>query len=161
MSEYQSHSTSLAALTVGALGVVFGDIGTSPLYTFKECLHSSRGHLPQEADLYGVLSLIFWALTMVVTLKYLTFIMKAHNRGEGGIFALLALVPEPLRLAKPGRITLVALFAVMGAALLYGDGVITPAISVLSRRRAGDCRSGLGAFCRAFEPKSSHSWQKR
>ncbi len=132
MSEDHAHKTSLGALTVGALGVVFGDIGTSPLYTLKECLHSTGGRRPTEADLYGVLSLIFWALMMVVTVKYLTFIMKADNRGEGGIFALLALVPEELRTAKPGRISLVALFAVMGAALLYGDGVITPAISVLS-----------------------------
>lgn len=116
---------------MGALGVVFGDIGTSPLYTLKECLHSGGDH-PTESDLYGVLSLIFWALTMVVTVKYLTFIMKANNHGEGGIFALLALVPEKLRTAGPGKISLVALCAVMGAALLYGDGVITPAISVLS-----------------------------
>jgi KUP system potassium uptake protein len=132
MSAEHQHKSSTFALTVGALGVVFGDIGTSPLYTLKECLHSSGGHRATEADLYGVLSLVFWALTMVVTVKYLTFIMRADNRGEGGIFALLALVPEQLRTAKPGRISLVALFAIMGAALLYGDGVITPAISVLS-----------------------------
>ena len=131
MSESHSHKAGLGALTVGALGVVFGDIGTSPLYTLKECLHSIGGHVASEADLYGVLSLIFWALTLVVTIKYLTFIMKADNKGEGGIFALLALVPEHLRTARAGRISLVALFAVMGAALLYGDGVITPAISVL------------------------------
>jgi len=111
--------------------VVFGDIGTSPLYTLKECLHAAGQHKASEADLYGVLSLIFWALTLVVTVKYLTFIMKADNKGEGGIFALLALVPEQLRGAKPGSISAVALFAVMGAALLYGDGIITPAISVL------------------------------
>ena len=132
MPNGHQHSTSLRVLTLGALGVVFGDIGTSPLYTLKECLHSAGGHRPAEADLYGVLSLIFWALTMVVTVKYLTFITRADNHGEGGIFALLALVPEQLRAAKPGGISLVALFAVMGAALLYGDGVITPAISVLS-----------------------------
>jgi KUP system potassium uptake protein len=121
----------MGALTLGALGVVFGDIGTSPLYTFKECLHASGGKA-DAADVYGVLSLIFWALTLVVSVKYLAFIMRADNRGEGGIFALLALVPEELRTARPGRIAAVALFAVMGAALLYGDGVITPAISVLS-----------------------------
>jgi KUP system potassium uptake protein len=132
VSENSSHKANLGGLTVGALGVVFGDIGTSPLYTLKECLHSGGESRPSEADLYGVLSLIFWALTMVVTVKYLSFIMKADNRGEGGIFALLALVPEELRTAKPGQISLVALFAVAGAALLYGDGVITPAISVLS-----------------------------
>jgi KUP system potassium uptake protein len=132
MSKGLSHKASLGALTVGALGVVFGDIGTSPLYTLKECLHRTGGNRPTEADLYGVLSLIFWALMMVVSVKYLTFIMKADNRGEGGIFALLALVPEELRTAKPGRLSLVALLAALGAALLYGDGVITPAISVLS-----------------------------
>jgi KUP system potassium uptake protein len=121
----------MAALTLGALGVVFGDIGTSPLYTFKECLHATGGRA-SHADIYGILSLIFWALTLVVTVKYLTFIMRADNRGEGGIFALLALVPEDLRTARPGRIAAVALFCLIGAALLYGDGVITPAISVLS-----------------------------
>ncbi|MBL8240616.1 MAG: KUP/HAK/KT family potassium transporter [Bryobacterales bacterium] len=131
MSDNHTHKASFKGLALGALGVVFGDIGTSPLYTLKECLHAAGHHKATEADLYGVLSLIFWALTLVVTLKYLTFIMKADNKGEGGIFALLALVPEQLRGAKPGRISAVALFAVMGAALLYGDGIITPAISVL------------------------------
>ncbi|HEU0123292.1 MAG TPA: KUP/HAK/KT family potassium transporter [Bryobacteraceae bacterium] len=131
MSDNHGHKASFGGLALGALGVVFGDIGTSPLYTLKECLHAAGKHQASEADLYGVLSLIFWSLTLVVTVKYLTFIMKADNRGEGGIFALLALVPEHLRTAKPGKISAVALFAVMGAALLYGDGIITPAISVL------------------------------
>lgn len=127
-----AHQAGLGALTLGALGVVFGDIGTSPLYTLKECLHASGGDKAAQADLYGILSLIFWAITLVVTVKYLTFILRADNKGEGGIFALLALVPEQLRTARPGMISTVALFAAMGAALLYGDGVITPAISVLS-----------------------------
>ena len=131
MSTHDSHKASHAALTLGALGVVFGDIGTSPLYTLKECLHAAGGHNAAMADLYGVLSLIFWAVTLVVTVKYLTFILRADNKGEGGIFALLALVPEELRTARPGLISSVAVFAAMGAALLYGDGVITPAISVL------------------------------
>lgn len=131
MSDNHAHNASFKGLALGALGVVFGDIGTSPLYTLKECLHAAGGHSATQADLYGILSLIFWALMLVVTLKYLTFIMKADNKGEGGIFALLALVPEHLRGAKPGKISAVALFAVMGAALLYGDGIITPAISVL------------------------------
>jgi KUP system potassium uptake protein len=131
MSESHSHKASFKGLALGALGVVFGDIGTSPLYTLKECLHAAGHHNATQADLYGILSLIFWALTLVVTMKYLTFIMKAENKGEGGIFALLALVPEAMRGAKPGRISAVALFAVIGAALLYGDGIITPAISVL------------------------------
>src|SRR6516164_6116756 len=125
---------SLAALSLGALGVVFGDIGTSPLYTVKECLLALGGPEAQAEGLFGILSLMFWALIMVVTVKYVWFIMRADNRGEGGIFALLAIVPERFRKsAMPtGRATAMALLAVIGAALLYGDGVITPAISVLS-----------------------------
>ena len=126
------HKASLAALTIGALGVVFGDIGTSPLYTLRECLHSAGGGAPAAEDIYGVLSLIFWSLTMVVTVKYLTFIMRADNHGEGGIFALLAVVPEKMRMTSAKKISAVALIVVVGAALLYGDGAITPAISVLS-----------------------------
>ncbi|HXX66295.1 MAG TPA: potassium transporter Kup [Polyangiaceae bacterium] len=124
---------SLSALTLGALGVVFGDIGTSPLYTLRECLRETGGGHPTPGDVLGLLSLIFWSLTMVVTVKYLTFIMRADNHGEGGIFALLAVVPEKLRMSKRGaRISAVAIIVVVGAALLYGDGAITPAISVLS-----------------------------
>ncbi|MBY0502615.1 MAG: KUP/HAK/KT family potassium transporter [Bryobacteraceae bacterium] len=129
------HTGSFAALALAALGVVFGDIGTSPLYTLKECLHAvghETGHAAGREDLFGLLSLIFWAMTMVVFVKYLTFVMKADNKGEGGIFALLALAPRQMRAGKPGHIPLVALLAVAGAALLYGDGMITPAISVLS-----------------------------
>src|SRR6516164_9819869 len=125
---------SLAALSLGALGVVFGDIGTSPLYTVKECLLALGGREAHAEGLFGILSLMFWALIMVVTVKYVWFIMRADNRGEGGIFALLAIVPERFRKsAMPtGKATAMALLAVIGAALLYGDGVITPAISVLS-----------------------------
>jgi KUP system potassium uptake protein len=123
---------SLGALTLGALGVVFGDIGTSPLYTLRECLHGTGRGAPAPEDVYGLLSLIFWSLTMVVTVKYLTFIMRADNHGEGGIFALLAVVPESLRMKSTKRISGIALIVVVGAALLYGDGAITPAISVLS-----------------------------
>ncbi len=126
------HKASLAALTLGALGVVFGDIGTSPLYTLRECLHGTGSGAPVPEDIYGLLSLIFWSLTMVVTVKYLTFIMRADNHGEGGIFALLAVVPEKLRMKSNKKISGVALIVVVGAALLYGDGAITPAISVLS-----------------------------
>ncbi len=123
---------SPAALALGALGVVFGDIGTSPLYALKECLSGPHGFGAAPQTVLGVLSLIFWAITLVVTVKYLGFIMRADNRGEGGIFALLALVPEKVR--HPGRrqIGWLAIVALLGAALLYGDGVITPAISVLS-----------------------------
>ncbi len=119
--------TPLSLLCLGALGVVFGDIGTSPLYTLKQCMHGAGD--THEATLFGVLSLITWSLVMVVTIKYLLFIMRADNKGEGGIFALLALVPSKLR---ANRTSLVAVLVVVGAALLYGDGAITPAISVLS-----------------------------
>jgi len=128
------HRAGLAALVLGALGVVFGDIGTSPLYTLKECLHAAGGVKASIADLFGILSLMFWALIMVVTVKYLTFVMRADHNGEGGIFALLAIVPERFRTraSQSGKVTGMALLAVIGASLLYGDGVITPAISVLS-----------------------------
>jgi KUP system potassium uptake protein len=128
------HTTSLAALSLGALGVVFGDIGTSPLYTLRECMNAAGGVKAGVDDLFGILSLMFWSLIMVVTVKYLTFVMRADNHGEGGIFALLAIVPDRFRAsaARTGKVTGMALLAVIGAALLYGDGVITPAISVLS-----------------------------
>ncbi len=128
------HGASLAALTFGALGVVFGDIGTSPLYTLKECLLAAGGEKATNEDLFGILSLMFWSLFLVVTIKYLVFVMQAHHDGEGGIFSLLALVPERFRTKSTGggKVTLMALLAVIGASLLYGDGVITPAISVLS-----------------------------
>src|ERR1700690_3466349 len=131
---HDNHKATLAALSLGALGVVFGDIGTSPLYTLKECLHAAGGTKATSADLFGILSLMFWSLFMVVTVKYLTFVMRADHHGEGGIFALLATVPERFRTraSKSGKVTAMALLAVVGASLLYGDGVITPAISVLS-----------------------------
>ena len=120
---------SLVALAFGALGVVFGDIGTSPLYTLQVGIAPEPGMQPDAGDVLGVCSLIVWALTMVVTVKYLAFVMRADNHGEGGILALLALVPES---KKHVRVGFVALMVVAGAALLYGDGIITPAISVLS-----------------------------
>jgi KUP system potassium uptake protein len=130
------HGGSLAALALCALGVVFGDIGTSPLYTLKECLLATGAEKTglDTHDLFGILSLMFWALIMVVTVKYLTFVMRADHNGEGGIFALLAIIPERFRTsaAQSGKVTAMALLAVIGASLLYGDGVITPAISVLS-----------------------------
>src|SRR6478672_1128961 len=120
----------LLPLALTALGIVFGDIGTSPLYAIKECFTGEHGVPPTHDNVLGVLSLVFWSLTAVVTVKYLGFIMKADNKGEGGIFALLALVPTGDK-APRFRIAVV-LLALFGAALLYGDGVITPAISVLS-----------------------------
>ena len=125
-------SGKLGTLGLAALGVVFGDIGTSPLYTLHECTTPEHGASPTPENILGVLSLIFWSLTMVVTVKYLTFVMRADNQGEGGILALLALIPERLRTTKSGRIGWVAVLVIVGAALLYGDGMITPSISVLS-----------------------------
>jgi KUP system potassium uptake protein len=118
-------------LALAALGVVYGDIGTSPLYAIKECLHHEHEMDVTRLNVLGILSLIFWALTFVVSIKYLAFILRADNHGEGGILALLALVPEDKakKHAAPGLLVLLVVF---GAALLYGDGVITPAISVLS-----------------------------
>ncbi|HXX10564.1 MAG TPA: KUP/HAK/KT family potassium transporter, partial [Burkholderiales bacterium] len=121
----------MLGLAVGAVGVVYGDIGTSPLYAFKESFGGAH-HVPLNHDnVLGILSLIFWALTLIVTVKYVMFIMRADNRGEGGIMALMALVRRcmPLR----GRSAWVLLtLGMFGAALFYGDGMITPAISVLS-----------------------------
>jgi len=118
-------------LALAALGVIYGDIGTSPLYAVKECFHGLHAMALTEANVKGVLSLIFWSLTMVVSVKYVTFIMVANNKGEGGIFALLALLGSPKD--KKGKgMTLLSVAAIFGAALLYGDGIITPAISVLS-----------------------------
>ncbi|MBV8809068.1 MAG: KUP/HAK/KT family potassium transporter [Acidobacteriaceae bacterium] len=141
------HAGALA-LTVAALGVVFGDIGTSPLYTLQACLTSAGGQHVNAQDIFGMLSLMVWALILVVTIKYLFFILRADHHGEGGIFALLAIVPESFRsrARHTGRVTGIALLGVIGAALLYGDGVITPAISVLS------AVEGLTLASAAFKP---------
>jgi KUP system potassium uptake protein len=120
---------TLAKLALGALGVVYGDIGTSPLYALKECFAGSHGVAPTPENVIGVVSLVFWAMTFVVTFKYLGFVMRADNRGEGGILALLALVGSRGVTRRSRRVLL--MFGLFGAALLYGDGVITPAISVL------------------------------
>jgi KUP system potassium uptake protein len=116
----------LAILSLTALGVVYGDIGTSPLYAFRACFSPDVGLPRDPATVYGVLSLVIWSLILVVTVKYVVVIMRLDNRGEGGILALLALV---LQKQRRGPIVALGLF---GAALLYGDGIITPAISVLS-----------------------------
>ena len=123
-------SKGTAALALAALGVVFGDIGTSPLYSFKECV-GGHHHVPVAVEsVLGVGSLILWSLILIVAVKYLTFVLKADNHGEGGVLALLALVPDKSGLR--GRITWLAALILLGGALLYGDGLITPAISVLS-----------------------------
>ena len=117
----------LAALTLGALGVVFGDIGTSPIYAMREALAHSRADVSAELSVLGVVSLITWALILVVTLKYVALIMRADNKGEGGTLALMALAQRALK----RRSGTVLLLGMAGAALFYGDSVITPAISVL------------------------------
>ncbi len=117
-------------LSLGALGVVFGDIGTSPLYTMRECM----AHLPpvdRTEGILGVLSLMFWSLMFVVSFKYMLYVMRADNHGEGGIFALLALSHDDRENADRRRLSLITVIILAGAALLFGDGVITPAISVL------------------------------
>src|SRR3954447_15112331 len=127
-------SAGSIGLMLTALGVVFGDIGTSPLYTLRECIKFLGPQTPEQVrgDVLDLLSLIFWSLTVVVTVKYLIFIMHADNKGEGGIMALLALVPESLRAGPLKPLSAVAVLVVVGASFLYGDGAITPAISVLS-----------------------------
>ncbi|MBI4409578.1 MAG: potassium transporter Kup [Gemmatimonadetes bacterium] len=121
----------LALLSLAALGVVYGDIGTSPLYAIRESFLAEHGVAPAPANVLGVLSLIFWALVLVISLKYLAFIMRADNRGEGGILAITALV-SPVGALRPGGRWILVSLGLFGTALLYGDGMITPAISVLS-----------------------------
>ena len=122
----------MAALTVGALGVVFGDIGTSPLYAMQTVFTTDQHAVrATPGDVYGVISLVFWSITMIVSVKYVTFIMRADNGGEGGIMAMTALVEGLSPKRTRGKLALVTL-GILGASLFYGDGMITPAISVLS-----------------------------
>ena len=123
------HQTSLGVMTLGALGVVFGDIGTSPIYAFRQTLDTSGTTL---YDIYGVISLIFWSLMLVVTFKYLSFVLRADNNGEGGILSLFALLPLKIKRATKGARYGFLLLILLGTALLFGDGILTPAISVLS-----------------------------
>ena len=123
-------ASSLAALTLGAIGVVYGDIGTSPLYALKEVF--AHGHVPLTPDnIYGVLSLVFWTLTVVVSLKYVMLILRADNNGEGGLIAMLALASQAVK-DRPALRRRLLLLGIFGTAIFFGDGVITPAISVLS-----------------------------
>ena len=142
--------TELAKLAVGALGIVYGDIGTSPLYAIKECFGPEHKLAASTANVLGILSLVLWALVLVVVFKYITFVMRADNEGEGGILALFALV-NPRSSLKPGekgrrRTMVLLMLGLFGAALLYGDGMITPAISVLS------AVEGLEVATHAFQP---------
>ena len=132
LGEARSHAgKGAAAITLAALGVVFGDIGTSPLYAMHTVFAIDRELRPEESTVYGVISLVFWAITLVVTVKYVTLIMRADNHGEGGIMALIALVRGIRVDSRTTKLVLVSL-GIFGAALFYGDGMITPAISVLS-----------------------------
>src|SRR4051812_6130603 len=121
----------LAGLMVGAIGVVFGDIGTSPLYTLKEAFSPHYGLTANHDTVLGILSLVFWALMIVVTLKYVTIIMRADNEGEGGIMALMALAQRTLPKGSRSAYA-VGILGIFGASLFFGDGVITPAITTLS-----------------------------
>ena len=130
-AETEPQGRRLLTLCLGAAGVVYGDIGTSPIYAIRECFHAFHGVDPTPGAVLGVLSLIFWALVLVISAKYLFLVMRADNQGEGGIIALTALVSPPSRPARGvGRALVLA--GLFGAALLYGDSMITPAISVLS-----------------------------
>src|SRR5574343_941273 len=124
---------SLQALSLAALGIVFGDIGTSPLYAFEQVFANDIHSVPvSEANIYGVLSLFFWSLMMVVTLKYVIFMMRADNHGEGGIMALMALALRHIREdSDSAKRRILLILGLLGASFFYGDGVITPAISVL------------------------------
>jgi KUP system potassium uptake protein len=140
-TEMEQHSTKV--LMLGALGVVYGDIGTSPIYAFREALHaSSGGDVANRADILGVLSLIIWSLTITVTVKYIMFVLRADNRGEGGVLSLMALV----RGSFTTRSAIILGIGIVGASLFFGDAVITPAISVLS------AVEGMNVVTPAFQP---------
>ena len=132
MGEAPRHHHGLGLLSLGALGIVFGDIGTSPLYALQTVFAADEHAVrPTESGVYGVISLVFWAITLIVSIKYVALIMRADNEGEGGIMALIALIREKGLQRRFAQVTLVAL-GIFGASLFYGDGMITPAISVLS-----------------------------
>src|SRR3954447_23237036 len=124
-----AHTSAFWKLTLGTLGVVYGDIGTSPLYALKESLSAAAagGALSREM-VFGIVSLILWALIVIVTIKYVLFILRADNNGEGGTLTLMALAQRPMG----HDVVVIVLFGMAGAALFYGDAIITPAISVLS-----------------------------
>src|ERR1700674_2572652 len=132
--------SKLPALSLAALGIVFGDIGTSPLYTFKTIVNLT-GARPDASAILGVLSLVVWTLFLITTVKYVSFAMRVDNDGEGGILALMSLLG-----VKKGQRPAIVAFGLFGAALIYGDGAITPAISVLS------ALEGLNMVTPAFQP---------
>src|SRR4051812_17209586 len=127
-SHHSPHSERFHALALGAMGVVFGDIGTSPLYAMREALRHTKATVDPNLAVLGVVSLVTWALVLIVTVKYVVFLMRADNKGEGGTLALMALAQRIV----PRRSGWVLLLGIVGAALFYGDGIITPAVSVVS-----------------------------
>ncbi len=148
---HSGHKPPLALTTLAALGIVFGDIGTSPLYAFRECFSGHHGAPINPANLVGAASLIVWSLIMVVTVKYLFIILRLDNKGEGGVLALSTLIRSALRSLGGKDPKKILLLGLAGASLIYADGMLTPAISVLSAveglsvsapavRRIGRCR---------------------
>jgi KUP system potassium uptake protein len=132
MTNDASRSPVRAGLVIGALGIVYGDIGTSPLYAFRECFHGKHALQPNAENILGVLSLIAWSLILIVAVKYLALILRADNRGEGGILSLLSLAfPEKANTGKSRWRSWPVYFGIFGACLLYGDGMITPPITIL------------------------------
>ena len=146
MSEQPQKKNHQLLLTLGALGVVYGDIGTSPLYALKEAFHHSQ-LAPNPVNIFGIISLVFWSLIIVISLKYLVFVLRADDEGEGGILALTSLI-KSIKENKLNQTTklILTLLGVFGAAFLYGDGIITPAISILS------AVEGLGVITPLFLP---------
>ena len=141
-----TESAGIAPLALAALGVVFGDIGTSPLYAFKQCFGTGHGFAPTPGHVLGILSLITWALILVVCVKYASVVLRADNDGEGGTLALLAQLRPTSRIGIPAAVTPVALLLLFAAGMVFGDGIITPAISVLS------AVEGLGVATSAAHP---------
>src|SRR5205085_7961541 len=135
----------LYKLAIGAIGIVFGDIGTSPIYAFRETFAGHHTLVPDQLHIYGVLSLIFWSMMIIVSLKYVSIIMRADNKGEGGSLALLALINRTLGSQKRWTSGII-MMGVFATALFYGDSMITPAISVLS------AVEGLTTVQAGFEP---------
>ncbi|MEI7850892.1 MAG: potassium transporter Kup [Kiritimatiellales bacterium] len=145
MQTIETSRRKTAGLIVCALGVVFGDIGTSPLYALRECFHGAHGLTPTAPHVLGVLSLIIWTLILIVCLKYMSFVLRADNHGEGGILALFALTRAD-EASQGKRRTVLVMIALLGASLLYGDGMITPCITVLG------AVEGLNVATPFFEP---------
>jgi len=162
MSEPQHglHKLSTTTLVIAALGVVFGDIGTSPIYTLKECFspHSPHHVDPNAGNIMGVVSLVLWALLLLICVKYLVFILRADNKGEGGVLSLMALACHGMS-AESKRRAVVVILGLFGSALLFGDGIITPAISVLSAIEGLKDGGLLGAV--PVDPAAAVLWAKQ